>query len=142
MAAGRLRTHRTSAREIAELLDLARQRLADARVPAVSADLRFCAAYQAALQLATIPLHCAGYRAVGSGHHVTAFEALPLVMGPKFGALGAYYDTCRVKRNVAECRRAGEIAEGEVEELIESAEAFMEQVRAWLRANHPNLAGE
>lgn len=142
LTSGRLKRHRTSRREIRQLLQLAQRGLADARVEAISTDLRFCAAYQAALQLATIPLACAGYRAAGMGHHATIFEALPLAMGQEFASLSVYYDSCRVKRNVAEYDRAGEIMEGEVEELIESAGKFAEQVHEWLRTNHPELAEE
>ncbi len=139
---GRLRRHSTSAQEIAQLLELAQQRLADARVEAISSDLRFCAAYEAALQLATIPICCAGYRAAGLGHHATVFEALPLGMGPEFAALSAYYNACRIKRNVAQYRRAGEIMDSEVDELIDSVDAFMRQVREWLQANHPEFVGD
>ena len=55
----------TTAQEVGDLMHLAEQYLADAQVETISPDLRFPAAYQAALQLATIPLHCAGYRPVG-----------------------------------------------------------------------------
>ena len=142
LRSGRLRSHRTSAGEIGQLLKLAQRGLADARVQAISTDLRFCAAYEAPLQLATVPLACVGYRPAGVGHHATVFQALPLAMGKEFAAMSVCYEACRVKRNIAAYRRAGEIMASEVEELIESVEQFSEQVREWLRANHPGLAGK
>ena len=47
--------------------------LADAAVTAISPDLRFQAAYNAVLQLATIAIYCAGYRVTGREHHRTTF---------------------------------------------------------------------
>jgi len=41
--------------------------LADAAVPALSADRRFATAYNAALQAATMVIACAGYRTSGLG---------------------------------------------------------------------------
>jgi hypothetical protein len=79
---GRLRPHRTSRREISDLLRLTERELLDAGVPGVSADRRFMIAYEAAVALATIPLNAAGFRTEGAGHHQTTFLALPLVMAP------------------------------------------------------------
>jgi hypothetical protein len=61
LAEGRLRKHRTSAREIADLFRVVERNLADASVEAVSTDRRFTIAYEAALGLATITLYCNGY---------------------------------------------------------------------------------
>jgi hypothetical protein len=36
---------------------------------------------------------CAGYRAVGAGHHLTTFEAVEIAMGSSVSALAAYFDT-------------------------------------------------
>ena len=61
VAEGKLRSHRTSAREIADLLGVIDRDLADAAVQEVSADRRFAIAYEAALQLATIAIYASGY---------------------------------------------------------------------------------
>lgn len=132
----------TTAQEVGDLMHLAEQYLADAQVETISPDLRFTAAYQAALQLATIPLHCAGYRPVGDGRHITVFQALPLVMGEEYNAAAAYYDVCRRKRHEAEYRRVGQISEHEVSELVSAVGDFLSAVREWLAVNHPNLLGE
>ncbi len=138
----RLRRHKTSAQEIANLLATAERDLADARVEAVSLDRRFMAAYGAALALATVPLTCAGYRTTGEGRHMTVFEALPVTMGEDYEDLSTYYDSCRRKRHTAGYRRPGEVSESEVEELIESVSGFMDQVKDWLPTNHPELLRE
>jgi hypothetical protein len=59
---GRLKGHKTSAREVAELLKLVDRDLADSAIKEISVDRRFATAYNAVLQLATIALHAAGYR--------------------------------------------------------------------------------
>lgn len=73
---GKLRRHRTSPQEIADLFNLAQRDIADASVKDVSADRRFATAYEAALNLATITLHSKGYETHGYGHHLNTFEAL------------------------------------------------------------------
>lgn len=137
--AGRLWGHEASQQEVADLMRLADAGLADARVEAVSLDRRFCAAYDAARSLAALVLACTGYRPVGQGRHVTVFEALPLVLGESYVKLGAYFNTCRVKRNVAEYERPGQIMPREVMELIGNVEAFRADVRAWLHRSHREL---
>jgi hypothetical protein len=139
---GRLRRHETSAQEVADLLRLADEALADARVEVISRDRRFCAAYDAARALADLVLACAGYRTGGASRHVTVFEALPLVLGEDYVALGRYLNTCRVKRNVSEYERVGQIMLTEIEELIESASALRDDVYAWLQAQRPDLLPE
>ena len=138
----RLATHNPSVREVADLLRLAQERLADAHVTAISIDLRYTAAYQAALQLATIVLHCSGYRTIGVARHKTVFESLPHVMGTRYQNLARYYDSCRRKRNVAEYHQPDQISDSELQELIESVAEFQKQVYQWLQDNHPKLLGE
>jgi len=123
------------------LLATAERDLADARVDAVSLDRRFMAAYSGALALATIPLACAGYRP-HRHHHLTVFQALPLVMGDEMQQLSEYFDTCRQKRHRALYDQVGQATISEVKELIESVESFMTQVKEWLRTNHPDLLKE
>jgi len=136
---GRLRPHETSTEEVADLMRIVDDGLADARVELITIDRRFCAAYDAGRALADVVLRSAGYRTVGSGRHVTVFEALPLILGEDCAALGTYLDTCRAKRNVAEYDRVGEIMSGEVTELIEAVEALRDEVLEWLQTHHPEL---
>ena len=59
---GWLRTHKTSPKEIANLIKIVDRDLSDA-AESISPDWRFSIAYNAALRLCTILLHAAGFRA-------------------------------------------------------------------------------
>ena len=142
LAEGKLRRHRTSAREIADLLAVVDRDLADAAVQEVSADRRFAIAYEAALELATITVYASGYETQGTGHHFNTFQALRETMGTTGQGYADYLDMCRSKRATASYDRAGEISDTEVESLLEEVEAFREKVLAWLRKHHPDLAEE
>jgi len=138
-ADGRLRAHQTSVKEIRELLGVAERDLADAGISQLSLDRRFATAYGAALQLATIALHVAGYRTSGKGHHWVTFRVLSEVMGTDVRSRADYFDSCRSKRNVADYDRAGVISETEVEAIIEQVRAFRGEVVEWLERNHSDL---
>jgi len=139
LADGRIRAHRTSAREVADLLHVVARDLADAAIPQLSTDRRFATAYNAALQLATIALHASGYRAAGEGRHWATFHVLPETLGPQAQARADYLDNCRSKRNITDYDRAGEISERDAEEILVEARAFREDVLTWLRKSHPPL---
>jgi hypothetical protein len=81
---GKLKTHRTSATEIADLLKIVERDINDTSLERLSPDRRFAIAYNAALQLATILLHCKGYRAVGAGHHFTVFQVMKEILGKEY----------------------------------------------------------
>ena len=139
LSEGRMRPHRTSAKEIADLCEVADRDLADAAVPQLSTDRRFATAYNATLALATMVLHAGGYRAVGAGHHWITYQALPDIMGPQLQARRDYFDHSRSRRNTADYDRAGVISETEAQELLTEATAFRQEVLEWLRAEHPVL---
>jgi uncharacterized protein (UPF0332 family) len=140
LAEGKLRRHRTSAREIADLLGVVDRDLADAHVQEVSADRRFAIAYEAALQLATITVYASGYETQGPGHHGNTFQALKETMGATGQNYADYFDVCRSKRSTASYDRAGEISETEVASLTRKVETFKGDVLSWLRKNHADLA--
>ncbi len=139
LADGRLKQHKTSKKEISDLLALIERDLADAGVKDISNDWRYVMAYNAALQLATIVMYAEGFRAGGSAHHWLTFRVLPMIMGPGQKDTASYLNTCRVKRNTADYDRAGLISEAEAEELIAETRAFREEVVRWLRQHHSEL---
>ena len=96
-------------------------------------------AYEAAVALATIPLHCAGFRTDGIGDHQTTFLALPLVMGAEVSELAGYFDSCRTKSNISSYDRSGQISGTEAKELLKEAMKFKEVVKSRLGINHPKL---
>src|SRR5438552_5347131 len=121
LQAQRIKPHRSSRRELDDLRDVVERDLQDAGVRALSSDRRFAPAYNAALQWAKIVIACSGYRVVGSGYHLTTFEALEIAMGPTVSALVVYFDTCRRKRNQVDYDCANAATETEAEDLLTKA---------------------
>lgn len=79
---GALRRHRTSRREIVDLLAVVDRDLKDAQATVVSLDRRFAIAYSVVLGMASIVLPASGYRAAARrGHHAVTLQALPELMG-------------------------------------------------------------
>lgn len=139
LADGRLKPHRTTPKEIRDLLRVADRDLKDAAVTAVSFDRRFITAYQAAFQLATIVLATSGFRTTGMGHHWVTLKVLPELMGPEVQELADYFDQCRNKRNLSDYDRAGEISREEAVELLKEAKKFKGIVLEWVKTHHPKL---
>ena len=135
---GWLRSHKTSAREIADLLAIVDRDLKDAEGD-ISADWQFGIAYNAALKLCTILLHASGYRPEKSLAHYRTLAALPLILGERHKDDANYLDTCRTKRNTAEYDRAGVTTEEDAGELIGFVRELRAEVIDWLRKNHPKL---
>jgi uncharacterized protein (UPF0332 family) len=135
----KLRPHKTSKEEIANLLKLVKRDIKDAKVSVLSSDRKFATAYNAVLQSATILLYCKGYRTSGMGHHFTVFESMKEILGQDYFELADYFDSCRAQRNVTDYSYPGEVSIAEAEELIQSAEDFLQTVLKWLKTNYPNL---
>ena len=78
---GWLRREPTSPGEIKDLLGIVERSISDSKVEAVSTDLRFIAAFNAALSAATTALRASGHRTVTqAGHHVKTIESLELTL--------------------------------------------------------------
>ena len=77
---GWLHTHKTSKKEISDLLRVVDRDFNDA-VGDISADWRFAIAYNAALKFCTILLHVEGYRPEKNLQHCRTIQVLPLVLG-------------------------------------------------------------
>lgn len=139
---GRLKQHKTSKKEIDNLLRLIKRDIKDAKVKGLSPDRKFATAYNAVLQSATILLYCKGCKPQGIGHHFTIFESMKEIMGKDYYELADYFDSCRSKRNITDYTHAGEISENETEELIKEAEIFLKEIHQWLKINYPGLIEE
>lgn len=138
----RLRRHKTSKKEIGNLLELVKRDIKDAKVEGLSADRKFVCAYNAALQSAIILLYCKGYKPEGAGHHFIVFQAMREIMGSGYYKLADYFDSCRAKRNVTDYDYAGGVSDSEAKELIKEAEGFLEIVLNWLKLNYAGLSKE
>jgi hypothetical protein len=141
LAKGDVKAHQTSKQEIDNLRALITRDLADAAVPALSADRRFATAYNAALQAATIAIACSGYRvSARSGHHKITFEAAAVAVGGEATALSDYFDTCRRKRNVIDYMTSSVATDTEADEIVEQANEFRSLIEKWVRHRHPSVA--
>lgn len=135
---GWLRSHKSSAREITDLLGIVDRDLKDAEGK-ISADWRFGIAYNAGLKLCTILLHASGYRPEKSLGHYRTLGALPLILGDARKDDANYLETCRTKRNTAEYESAGVATENDAIELIDFVKELRQDVIGWLRKNHAEL---
>ncbi|MHB1293912.1 MAG: hypothetical protein ACYC4R_02845 [Anaerolineae bacterium] len=139
--AGRLTEHRTSAREIADLLALVERDLVASQLPALDADWRLNIAYNAALQAATAALAACGYRAAREAHHYHVIQSLALTIGAGSSTV-AQMDGFRRKRNLGAYERAGLASDQEAQEMIALAIDLRARVMRWLESTHPELLAQ
>lgn len=137
---GWLRPYRTSPAQIAELFAIADRDLEDARTERLSNDWQFGIAYNAALKLCTILLYAEGFRPEKNLAHYRTLQALPLILGPGRQDDADYLDACRSKRNTAEYDSVGCVSTDEARELVAFATGLRQDVKSWLRDNHPELS--
>ncbi len=136
---GWLRPEASSPSEIKDLLGIVDRGLADSKVEAVSADLRFIAAFGAALTAATSALRASGYRtATQTGHHIKTIDSLELTIeaSPK---LIQRLKTFNNKRNKSSYDVSGAISDQELEAMVKLAIQLKGIVVAWLQKVHPEL---
>lgn len=133
----RLKLHKTSNKEIRNLLRVIKRDLKDSKVKGLSLDRKFATAYNATLQSATILLYCSGYKPKGAGHHFIVFQAMKEILGKTYHDLADYFDACRAKRNITDYDYAGTISRKEAEELIKETIKFVEVVSDWVKTHYP-----
>jgi hypothetical protein len=138
LESGRLRAHRTSRDEIAELLRASDRDLADAQLHGLSVDRRFATAYSAALLVATLALAASGYRAQQEGHHYWTIQSLAFTMKLDAKTISRF-NTFRRKRNIADYERVGLVSEKEIGRMLALAKELRTKVVEWLKENHPEL---
>lgn len=135
---GWLRSHSSSAEEIANLLAIVNRDLKDAG-GGISLDWRFGIAYNAALKLCSILLHASGYQAERNLQHYRTIQALPLILGDRYKSDADYLDMCRNSRNKAEYDSVGVVSEQDAEELIQFVNTLRDDVLHWLKTHYPEL---
>ncbi len=135
---GWLRPHKTSAKEMKDLIHIVERDLKDA-AEGISTDWQFGIAYNAALKLCTILLYASGYRAERNLQHYRTIQALPLILGDGMKSDAEYLDKCRAKRNTVEYEYVGAVTEAETKELINFVKDLRADALDWLGKNHPDL---
>ena len=136
---GWLRREASSPGEIEDLLGIVERSLVDSKVEAVSTDLRFIAAFNAALSVATTALRASGHRTVTqAGHHVKTIESLELTIeaNPK---LIQRFKTFNNKRNKSVYDVAGAVSDQELEAIVKLAIELKDSTMAWLQKFHREL---
>ena len=104
-------------RELDNLRSIVTRSLSDVAAPGLSADARFVIAYDAARTLSLMVVRAAGYRPRSAGAHYHTFAALEAT-DAAFVAISAYFDGCRIKRNVSEYEFAGGVTDTDAEGLL------------------------
>jgi len=138
---GRLKTHKTSQKEIEQLFAVFERDMADAQAENLSTDRRFTTAYNAALMVARAALAASGYRTSGEGNHYWTIQSLAFTLKPDAGTIKKF-NKFRQKRNISDYEMIGMISEQEVTEMIALAQELRDMVTEWLKKNHPELIGK
>lgn len=125
--------------EIDNLRSIVARAMRDVLAPGLSVDTRFVMAYDAARTLSLMIVRAAGYRPRSVGAHYYTFAALEAV-DPAFGALSAYFDSCRIKRNISEYEFSGGITDTEADGLLQTVRKFSIDAEEWIRTHHRPLA--
>jgi len=135
----RLLPHAATREEVAKLLAAAERSLKDAGNTSNSNAGRFAMAYTAIMEAAQVALFANGWRPSKSegGHHVTMVQSLVHTLGMDAVRMRVL-DTIRHKRNVIDY--SGDDADPtEVRLAIDSARALLDDLKAWLATNRPEL---
>src|SRR5437588_9811284 len=135
---GWLKEHKTSPRELADLLAVADRDLIACKTPGLHNDWRFNIAYNASLQLASAALAASGYQAERANHHYRVIHSLELTIESN-AATVRKFDTFRKKRNIADYERTDTISDLEADEMRRLGEKLREEVQAWIASNYPKL---
>jgi uncharacterized protein (UPF0332 family) len=136
---GWLREEPSSPEEIRDLFGIVTRNLRDAKVDAISDDLRFQAAFGAALTAANAALRASGYRTrVQAGHHQKIVESLEFTVkaDPK---LIQKLQVFSRKRNATNYDAAGNVSRQDLEQAIQVANELQRNVAAWVQHNHSEL---
>jgi len=136
---GKLERHKTSSEEVQSLFGVAERCIKDASQKTISLDLRFIAAYQAALAAADALLNCLGYKTAKTGRHYMVWEALRQAFDPSFKDTLALFNDARSKRGDAFYDHADVISETEFKELFAEADKFARLIRARIKKEFPEL---
>jgi len=130
----------TTIPEILSLFQVADREIADARVIGLSTDGCFQHAYDAALQLCTIPLRACGYHVPkGQSHHKRPIDSLRYTLGSRFGETADHLERCSRMRAEVTYKRIGAVKPEDAKELIQTVIDLRAAVLGFLRTNHPKL---
>jgi hypothetical protein len=134
---GWLRRHKTSPREIQDLLRLVARDLSYCEATGLSADWKFNIAYNASLQIATIALATSGYRTSRTAHHFRTLQSLAFTLKLPSAQIDQL-DHFRKKRNTSDYEQADLISDQEVREMASLARELRQKLLLWLKPKFPD----
>lgn len=142
LAIHRLQAFEPTPASVQRLLASAGRNLADARLPELSNDNRFDAAYKTIMQCAMIGLWAKGFRTATSqpGHHQTALQTLPKTLELDADTV-IVLDALRKQRNLNDYE-GDPVTDAAVRECQAQAEALLAHTRHWLQDHRPDLLSE
>lgn len=136
---GWLRHEASTPNEIQGLLGIVKRCLNDCKVTSISADLRFTAAFNAALAAASSALRAAGYRIPAQpGHHLRTIDSLEYTVQASSKIIQRL-KTFSNKRNQSIYDVAGVISDQDLTEMMKIATELQSQITSWLEKTHPEL---
>jgi hypothetical protein len=136
---GWLRKEPSSPDEIQGLVSIVKRSLKDARVEAISDDLRFQAAFTGALNAANLTLRASGYRTrAQTGHHQKIIESLALTIQANPQLIRKLLLFSK-KRNATSYDSAGSVSQQDLQQVIHVADELQKSVMGWIREQHPEL---
>jgi uncharacterized protein (UPF0332 family) len=135
---GHLKPHRSSQREIGQLLAVFRRDNADARITGLSLDRQFESAYNAVLILSKAALAASGYRTSGEGNHYWTIKSLLFTLGMNDNFINTL-NKFRHIRNVSNYEMTGMVSKKEVKEMISLGEELYTRLIKWLEENQSDL---
>jgi hypothetical protein len=130
--------HESSVDEIRRLISVADRDIQQSQTSGLGPEWRFDIAYNSALQSATASLAAAGFQAERQNKHLRTIDCLRYTIGLSQADVDVL-DACRRKRHTAVYEQVGAISHQEADEMIAVAKSLREQVRDWIRKEHPEL---
>lgn len=136
---GKLEKHNTSAEEVRDLFGVAKRCLKDSSQDAISLDLRFISAYQAALAAGETLLNCFGYKAPKNNYHYMVWEALRHLLDESFKTTLILFNDARSKRADAFYDHESVTSDTEYKDIFEEAKKFVAFAKDKIKKEFPGL---
>lgn len=137
---GRLKAHKTSRKEIEQLIAVFERDITDAQIKTLSIDRRFTTAYNAALMMARIALAASDYRTAGEGNHYWTIQSLAFTLKLDHKTINKF-NKFRQKRNFIDYEMIGMVSEQELKEMLSLALELRDTTTEWLKRTYPALLG-
>ena len=136
---GKLKDHKPAPAEIRQLLEAAARNLNDSAATNISPENRFDAAYKTVMQAALCALKSKGFTpdTKSPGHQAVTIQSLTKTIGIDSDRL-VVLDALRSKRNQSDYT-GKEIDDSSVEVCRKEASQLLDEVKAWIDKNRPDL---